>query len=325
MVRNNRRRVVTLACAAIMAPALGRRAFADAWPKDKIIRAVVPFAAGSTIDIIARIVLDPLSTQLGQTIVVENRGGAGGTIGSAAVAKSEPDGYTLLINASAHSAAPAVYPNLTYDPSKDFAGVAVFGVVPNVLLLAPSKGIKTVGELVERARGGAMTFASAGVGSATHWAAERFLLSAGVKATHVPFSGGPAALTEVMSGLVDFCFIGISSAMAFIADGRLLPLAVSTRKRSPALPNVPTTIELGYPDSDYSFWNGMLVPAKTPRPIIERLHAEVQKALALPAVQTKLAPQGVEPMPLAPQEFDALIAKEIVSNINLARAAGLKL
>ena len=325
MARNNRRRVLTLAGAAIMAPALGRRAFADAWPKDKIIRAVVPFAAGSTIDIIARIVLDPLSTQLGQTVVVENRGGAGGAIGSAAVAKSEPDGYTLLINASAHSAAPAVYSNLTYDPSKDFAGVAVFGVVPNVLLLAPSKGIKTVRELVERASGGAMTFAYAGVGSATHWAAERFLLSAGVKATHVPFSGGPAALTEVMSGRVDFCFIGISSAMAFIADGRLLPLAVSMRKRSPALPNVPTTIELGYPDSDYSFWNGMLVPAKTPRPIIERLHAEVQKALALPAVQTKLAPQGVEPMPLAPQEFDALIAKEIVSNINLARAAGLKL
>jgi tripartite-type tricarboxylate transporter receptor subunit TctC len=324
MARNSRRRVLTLAGAAIMAPALGRRAFADAWPKDKIIRAVVPFAAGSTIDIIARIVLDPLSTQLGQTVVVENRGGAGGAIGSAAVAKSEPDGYTLLINASAHSAAPAVYPNLTYDPSKDFAGVAVFGVVPNVLLLAPSKGIKTVRELVERASGGAMTFASAGVGSATHWAAERFLLSAGVKATHVPFSGGPAALTEVMSGRVDFCFIGISSAMSFIADGRLLPLAVSTRKRSPALPNVPTTIELGYPDSDYSFWNGMLVPAKTPRPIIERLHAEVQKALALPAVQTKLAPQGVEPMPLAPQEFDALIAKEIVSNINLASAAGLK-
>ena len=164
MARNSRRRVLTLACAAIMAPALGRRAFADAWPKDKIIRAVVPFAAGSTIDIIARIVLDPLSTQLGQTVVVENRGGAGGAIGSAAVAKSEPDGYTLLINASAHSAAPAVYPNLTYDPSKDFADVAVFGVVPNVLLLAPSKGIKTVRELVERASGGAMTFASAGGG-----------------------------------------------------------------------------------------------------------------------------------------------------------------
>ncbi len=208
------------------------------WPKDRIIRAVVPFAAGSTIDIIGRIVLDPLSSQLGQTIVVENRGGAGGTIGSAAAAKSDPDGYTLLINASAHSAAPAVYPNLTYDPSKDFAGVAIFGVVPNVMLVAPSKGIKTAGELVERAKDSTMTFASAGVGSATHWAAERFLLAAGVKATHVPFSGGLAALTEVMAGRVDFCVIGISSAMAFITDGRLMPLAVSTAKRSPALPNV---------------------------------------------------------------------------------------
>ena len=167
-----------------------------------------------------------------------------------------------------------------------------------------------------------MTFASAGVGSATHWAAERFLLSAGIKATHVPFSGGPAALTEVMTGRVDFCFIGISSAMPFIADGRLLPLAVGTRKRSPALPNVPTTVELGFADSDYTFWNGMLAPAKTPRPIVERLHAEIGKALALPAVQEKLAAQGVEPMPLSPQEFDAMIAREIVSNIKLAKAAG---
>jgi tripartite-type tricarboxylate transporter receptor subunit TctC len=320
----NRRRFLTLACDAAAAPALSRRAFADAWPKDKVIRAVVPFAAGSTIDIIGRIVLDPLSSQLGQTIVVENRGGAGGTIGSAAIAKSDPDGYALLINASAHSTAPAVYANLTYDPSKDFAGVAIFGVVPNVLLVAPSKGIKTARELVERAKNGGMTFASAGVGSATHWAAERFLLSAGVNATHIPFSGGPAALTEVMTGRIDFCFIGISSAMPFIRDNRLAPLAVSTMKRSPALPDVPTTVELGFSDSDYTFWNGMLAPAKTPRPVIERLHAEVQKALALPVVQTQLAKQGVEPMPLSPQEFDAMIAKEIVSNIKLAKAAGLK-
>lgn len=319
----DRRQFVAIASAAAAAPALSRRAFADAWPSEKVIRAVVPFGPGSTIDIIGRVVLDPLSSALGQTIVVENRGGAGGSIGSAMVAKSDPDGYTLLINASAHTAAPAVYPNLTYDPSKDFAGVAVFGVVPNVLLIAPSKGIKSAAELVARAKAGGMTFASAGVGSATHWAAERFLLSAGVKATHVPFSGGPAALTEVMTGRVDFCFIGISSAMPFIADGRLLPLAVGTLKRSPALPNVPTTVELGFADSDYTFWNGMLAPAKTPRQIIERLHAEVGKALALPAVQEKLAAQGVEPMPLSPQEFDAMIAKEIVSNIKLVKAAGL--
>jgi tripartite-type tricarboxylate transporter receptor subunit TctC len=320
----DRRHFLTLASGAAVAPVLPSRALAEAWPTEKIIRAIVPFAPGSTIDIIGRVVLDPLSGALGQTIVVENRGGAGGTIGSAAVAKSDPDGYTLLVNASAHSAAPAVYLNLAYDPSKDFAGVAVFGVVPNVLLVAPSKGIKSAAELVERAKAGGMTFASAGVGSATHWAAERFLLSAGVKATHVPFSGGPAALTEVMTGRVDFCFIGISSAIPFIADGRLLPLAVGTRKRSPSLPNVPTTIELGFADSDYTFWNGMLAPAKTPRPIVEHLHAEIGKALALPAVQEKLAAQGVEPMPLSPQEFDAMIAKEIVSNIKLAKAAGLK-
>jgi tripartite-type tricarboxylate transporter receptor subunit TctC len=319
----DRRRFLTLASAAVAAPAVSRRAMADAWPKDRVIRAVVPFAAGSTVDIIGRIALDPLSAALGQTIVVENRGGAGGTIGSAAVAKAEPDGYTLLVNASAHSAALAAYPSLAYDPAKDFAAVAVLGVVPNVLLVAPSKGIMTVQALVERAKGGGLTFSSAGVGSATHWAAERFLISAGVKATHVPFRGGPEALTEVMTGRVDFGFIGISSAMAFIRDGRLLALAVSATKRSPSLPNLPTTIEAGFPDSDYTFWNGMLAPAKTPRPIVEQLHAEIGKVLTLPAVGQKLAAQGVEPLPLSPQEFDAMIAREVVANVKLAKAAGL--
>jgi tripartite-type tricarboxylate transporter receptor subunit TctC len=164
----DRRDFLTLASAAAAAPALPSDAFADVWPSEKVIRAVVPFGPGSTIDIIGRVVLDPLSGALGQTIVVENRGGAGGTIGSAMVAKADPDGYTLLINASAHTAAPAVYPNLTYDPSKDFAGIALFGVVPNVLLVAPMKGIKSAAELIERARASGMTFASAGVGSATH-------------------------------------------------------------------------------------------------------------------------------------------------------------
>jgi tripartite-type tricarboxylate transporter receptor subunit TctC len=320
----SRRRFVTITSGLFAAPALPSTAFSDAWPKDKIIRAVVPFTAGSTIDITGRVVLDPLSEQLGQTIIVENHGGAGGTIGSGMVAKAEPDGYTLLINASAHSAAAAAYSNLSYDPAKDFSGIAVFGVVPNVLLVAPSKGIKSAKELAERGKAGHMTFASAGIGSATHWAAERFQLAAGFKATHVPFRGGPEALTEVMTGRVDFCCIGTSSSISLINDGRLQALAVSTTKRSSALPDVPTTIEAGFPDSDYTFWNGVLAPAKTPRAIIARLHAEVQKALALSTVQAKFASQGVEPMPLSPQEFDAMIAKEVVSNINLAKAAGLK-
>jgi tripartite-type tricarboxylate transporter receptor subunit TctC len=325
MTTSNRRRFLTLTAAALATPALPRFASAQAWPAGKTIRAVVPFTAGSTIDILGRVVLDPVSRQLGQTIVIENRGGAGGSIGSAQVAKAEPDGYTLLINAAAHSAAPAAYPNITYDPAKDFAGVAMFGVVPNVFTVAPTAGIKTLQELAAKVKAsGTMTFSSAGVGSATHWAAERFLLSVGAKATHVPFRGGAEALTEVMTGRINFCCIGIPPTLPLVRDGRLVALGVSTPKRSAALPDVPTTLEAGFKNSDYTFWNGVLVPAKTPRAIVDRLHAETTKAVALPEVQAKLSQQGVEPLPLKPAEIDAMIAKEITANLALAKAAGLK-
>src|SRR5476649_557760 len=187
MTASNRRRFLTLTAAAFAAPALPRLAGAATWPSEKTIRALVPFSAGSTIDIIGRIVLEPLSRQIGQTILVENRGGAGGILGSALVAKADPDGYTLLINAAAHSGAPAAYPNLPYDAAKDFSAVACFGSVPNVLLVAPSKGFKSLKDFVAKAQEGNLTYASAGVGSATHWAAERFRVSAGFKGTHVPF------------------------------------------------------------------------------------------------------------------------------------------
>ncbi len=324
MTTHNRRQFLKLSAGAIAGPALLRAASAQtAWPAGRTIRAIVPFSAGSTIDILGRIVLDPLSRQLGQTIVVENRGGAGGSLGSAAVAKAEPDGYTLLINAAAHSGAPAAYPNLPYDAANDFAAVASFGSVPTVLPVAPSKGIGSVQELVTKAKSSGMSFASAGVGSATHWAAERFIVSAGLQATHVPFRGGPEALTEVMTGRVDFIFIGISSGLPFIQNKQLVPLAVSSAKRSPALPNIPT-LEAGYKDSDFNYWNGMLVPAKTPRPIVERLYAETTKALALPEVQQKLTVQGVEPAPLTPDEMDAMIRREIALNLKIAKEAGLK-
>ena len=166
-----------------------------------------------------------------------------------------------------------------------------------------------------------MTYASAGVGSATHWAAERFLLAAGFRATHIPFRGGPEALTEVMAGRVDFCLLGISSSIGLIRSGQLQPLAISTLRRSPALPDVPTTMEVGVPNSDYTFWNGLLAPAKTPRAIVQKLHDETAEALKTPAVQAKFAPQGVDPLPLSPQEFDDMIAKEIASNPE-ARAGG---
>jgi len=318
-----RRRFLRLSAAALATPALPRLVRAQAWPS-KPIRVMIPFSAGSTVDIVGRIVLEPLSAQLGQPIVIENRGGAGGSLGSAMVAKADPDGYTLLVNASAHSAAPAMYSNLSYDVANDFAAVIPFGSVPNVTVIAPGKGIKTLAELVAAARKGSFSFASAGVGSATHMAAERLRLAAGFQAVHVPFKGGPEALTEVMTGRVDFMSIGISSGLPFIRDGKLLALAVSTPKRSPSLPAVPTTLEAGFPDSDYTFWNGLLAPAKTPRPIIDRLYAETEKALRDPTVQQKFAPQGIDPMPMTPAQFDALIRREIGINVALVKAAGIK-
>jgi tripartite-type tricarboxylate transporter receptor subunit TctC len=319
----SRRRFLNLAAAALATPALPRLAGAQAWPS-RNIRAMIPFSAGSTIDIVGRLVLDPLSTQLGQTIVVENRGGAGGSIGTAVVAKADPDGYTLLVHAAAHSAAPAAYPNISYDPAKDFAAVIPFGTVPNVTVVAADRGIKTLQELVAKAKQAELSYASAGVGSATHWAAERLRVSAGFKGVHVPFRGGPEALTEVVAGRVDFSCMGIASALPHIQSGKLVPLAVSTPKRTPALPDVPTTIEAGFADSDYNYWMGLFVPARTPREIIDRLDTETQKALRHPNVVDKFKPQGIEPLPLTSAEFDALIRKEIEANKVLVQAAGLK-
>ena len=324
----SRRKFLSLAGAALATPALPRLAGAQgssaSWPAARPIRAMIPFAAGSTIDIVGRIVLDPLGSQLGQTIVIENRGGAGGALGTAAVAKAEPDGYSILLHSSAHSAAPAAYPNLSFDPARDFAAVIPFGSVPNVTLVAPDKGIRTLKDLVAAAKAGSFTYASAGVGSATHWAAERLRVAAGLSAVHVPFRGGPEALTEVMTGRVDFTCMGITSALPFIRDNKLVPLAVSTPKRSPSLPDVPTTLEAGLPDSDYTFWMGLFVPAKTPKEIIEKLRAETEKALRNPGVVAKLAQQGMDPMSLTPAEFDALVRKEIAINLALVKAAGLK-
>jgi tripartite-type tricarboxylate transporter receptor subunit TctC len=319
-----RRGFVKAAVAVLSIPALPRLASAeDTWPS-RPIRAVIPFSAGSSVDIVGRIVLDPLSQRLGQPIVVENRGGAGGTIGCALVAQSPPDGYTILVNASAHTSAPAIYPGAPYDVTRDFSGVIPFGSVPNVVIIAPAKGITTLKDMVAAAKAGNMTFASAGVGSATHLAAERLRVSAGFNATHVPFKGGVEAITEVMTGRVDFACMGVPSALPFIADNKLLALAVCTKKRTASLPNVPTTIELGYADSDYNYWMGMFVPAKTDRAILDRLRADMQKAMADPATANKLKPQGMEPMPLSPAEFDALIKKEVAENIALVKAAGIR-
>ena len=296
----------------------------DAYPS-KPIRVVIPFSAGSATDIVPRTVFEPMSAALGQPIVVENRGGAGGTVGVALVAKADPDGYTLLAHSAAHSVSPSLYSSLPYDVTRDFAGIITFGNAPTVLVVAPSKGYKTIGDLTAaaKAKPGELNFASAGTGTGTHLAAERYIQSAGIKVTHIPFKGGPEALTEVMTGRVDFMFGALPSTMPLIRDGRLMPLAVSTRTRISVLPNVPTTEEAGYADSHYDVWLGLLAPAKTPKPIIERLRSEAEKAMALPAVQQKLKQLGMEPLQLETSKFDAQIADEVKANAKIIAAAGI--
>lgn len=299
---------------------------AQAWPS-RPIRLIAPFSAGSTVDVVGRLLLEPLQQQLGQPVVLENRVGAGGMTGANLVARADPDGYTFLVNSSAHSAIPAIYANVPYDTMRDFAAVASLGSSPNVTVVSPDRGIRTLKELVAAAKATpkGLTYATAGVGSATHLSTERFRLSAGFNAIHVPFKGMPEALTEVMTGRVDFSCSSIAPAVPLIRDGKLVALAVTTPKRSPTLPDVPTSLEQGYPDSDYTFWTGLFAPAKTSRQIIERMHQELQKALNLPTIQQRLAQYGVDPMPITPTAFDALVRSEVESNIALVKAAGLKI
>src|SRR5437773_194835 len=249
--------------AAAMLCALHGAAWAQAWPA-KPIRAIVPFTPGSATDIMARTVAEKLGAQLGQPVVVENRPGAGGTIGVGLVAKAEADGYTILVHSSSYTVTPSTYENLPFDTLRDLTGVAPLGLLPNVLVIAPSKNIRSVKELVAmaKARPGAMNSASVGIGSATHLNAERFRLGAGIDVVNVPFKGTPEALTEVMTGRVDYYFCPVNAALPMLKEGRLLGLAVGSSKRSIALPDTPTPLELGIPDSDYSFWVGMFVPAK---------------------------------------------------------------
>ena len=300
-------------------------ACAQSWPA-KPIRAIVPFGAGSATDIVHRIVLEQLSSQLGQPIVVENRVGAGGTIGSGAVAKAEPDGYTILAHGSAHTIAPALYKALPYHPARDFAAVAPVGISPVVLVVSPAKGIKTAADLVAaaKARPNALNFSSTGIGTGTHLSAERFLSSAGVQAAHIPFKGGAEAMTEVIAGRVDFFFGPAALVLPQIREGTLAALAVNTEQRSAALPEVPTTREAGFRDAEYPIWFGLFAPAKTPREVVEKLNRETLKALQTAKVRDKLFALGVMPMPMSPTEFAAYVGGDVALNATLAQMAGLK-
>jgi tripartite-type tricarboxylate transporter receptor subunit TctC len=319
----NRRHILT--AVALSALALTANAQPADWPK-QTIRLIVPFTAGSGTDIVARTLAERLTGALGQAVVVENKPGAGGTIAANLVAKSAPDGYTLLVHSSGHVVNPAIYTNLPYDTIKDLSGVTTLASLPNVLVVSPAKGYKDVKDLVAhvKAKPDTFNYGSAGTGSATHINAEKFRVAAGITATHIPYRGTPEALTETIGGRIDWFFAPIVSALPLIKDGRLQALAVGTPKRAPDLPNVPTTAEAGFPGSEYTFWVGMLAPSATPRPIIDRLNAEVVKILAQKEFKARLSAIGAEPMPMTPVAFDAFIKSETEATAKLVQAAGIK-
>jgi tripartite-type tricarboxylate transporter receptor subunit TctC len=298
-------------------------AVAETWPSRSMV-AVSTVSAGNAGDLVARVVLEQVSKQIGQSFVIENRTGAGGTTGSASVAKADPDGYTILLLTSSQGSAVVLHKNLPYDPVHDFIPVAMFGIQPSVLVVSPSRGWKTVADLIAAAKAnpGKLNFASAGVGSASHWAAERLRIAAGISAQHIPFRGAEG-LNELVAGRIDFYFVPIAPAVPNIKSGRVLPLAVSTPKRAPMLPDVPTVIEAGYPGAQYIFWGGLALPAKTPRAIVDRLHDETQKALQVPAVQERLATLGVEPMPMSVDQFGKFVRDDVAGIVKLAKDINL--
>ncbi len=293
---------------------------------NKPIRVIVPFPAGSTTDIIARAITDKMSASLGQPLVVDNRGGASGTIGQAAVASAAADGYTILIHSSSHTVSPSTFAKLPFDTVADFAGITPISSLSNVLVISPAKGYKNLGELLAaaRAKPGSLNFASAGQGSATHLNAEKFKMAAKIDATNIPFKGSAEAVTEVIAGRVDYYFSPIAPVIGQIKGGQLQALAVGSPQRASALPDVPTTAEAGVPGSEFNFWIGMMAPAKTPRDIVNRLHEEVLKALASPDVKERFAKVGADAWTLKPEAFDAYIKNEIASNAVLVKAAGLQ-
>jgi tripartite-type tricarboxylate transporter receptor subunit TctC len=323
MKLNRRVLAASIASLAFLSPLAS---LAQAGYPNKPIRVIVPFAAGSTTDIIARAIADKMSQSMGQQLVIDNRGGASGTIGQAAVAQAAPDGYTIMIHSSSHTVSPSTFAKLPFDTIADFAGVTPISSTPNVLVISPAKNIKTLQDLLAaaRAKPGSMNFASAGQGSATHLNAEKFKLAAKIDATNIPFKGSAEAVTEVMAGRVDYYFSPIAPVIGQIKNGQLVPLAVGSPKRASALPQVPTTAEAGVPGSEFNFWIGMMAPAKTPREIVNRLHDEVVKALNTPEVKERFAALGADAWTLKPEQFDAYIKEEIKSNAVLVKAAGLE-
>lgn len=300
-------------------------AMAEDYP-NKAVRIIVPFTAGSATDIVARTVGQKLGEMWNQTLVVDNRAGAGGTIGAAVVAKSAPDGATLLVHSAAQAVNPFIYPNLSYDTLKDFVQVAPLAGQPNLLVTAPGSGYKTVADLVADAKKkpGGLNFGSAGIGSGTHINGEKFKLAAGIDVVHIPYKGTPEALTDTMSGRVAYFFSPISAALPQVREGKLVALAISSAKRSSLLPSVPTVAESGLPGFDYNLWVGLFAPAGTPADVVDKINRDVQRVLAMPDVKERMAALGAEPMPMSPAEFDRFMHAEMDDAAKVVKAAAIK-
>src|SRR6478672_2262160 len=303
----------------------GTAARAEVWPA-RLIKATIPFGAGSAADVVPRLVFDRLAVELGQPIVIENRVGAGGTVGTGALAKAEPDGYNILAHSSALTVAPALFLNLTYDTTKDLAGALMLGSSANVMIVPNERPWKTVQDFITEAKAkpGSISFGSVGIGSAVHISTEKFRLAAGIEATHVPYRAGPEVIADILGGRIDLYFCPLATALPLIREGQVRALVVSTPKRVADLPDVPTPVEIGLKDADSAIWFGVFVPAKTPRDIVEKLHAAGDKVLADPAMQASLKKLGIEPMPMQPVEMDELVKREIAANMELIKAAGIK-
>jgi len=287
---------------------------------------IVSFTPGSSTDIVGRIVMAKVSEYWGQPVVVENRGGAGGSIGSAVIAKAAPDGYQLLINSNAHSVNPAIYAKLPYDTVKDFTDIAPLAIQPNVLVVNANSSYKTLMDLVNEAKAkpGSINWGHAGIGSGTHLNTERFIAASGIKVTQVPFKGTPEVFAAMFSGDVNAYWAPISAAMSSIKSGRLRPLAVSTAKRNPTLPDVPTTGEAGVKGADSPLWFGVWGPAGLPNDVVNKINADVRKALNDPQVKERLANGGNETMDMSPQEFARFVRSEIDVYQKVIKDAGIK-
>lgn len=290
------------------------------WPT-RLIKATIPFGPGSATDVVPRIFFERLGPELGQTIVVENRVGGGGAVGTAAVAKADPDGYSVLAHSSALTITPAINASLPYDTSKDLSSVIMIGVSAQIMIVPKERPWKTVDDFLKdaKAKGSSINFGSVGIGSAVHISAEKFRIAGGFEATHIPYRGGPEVIADILGGRIDFYFCPAATALPLIREGQVRALVVSTEKRTPELPDVPSLAEVGLKDGVSNSWIGVFVPSKTPREIVDKMRDAGLKVLAKPEMQAALTKIGVEPMPMEPKAMDDLVAKEVAANIALLK------